>query len=153
MGGGSDVPSEKPTWRADDAQRKWGAAGRSVEKMGPGRAMDRGTNIAGMVVGTGGNDKVAKGGEKGEIGGRNGGRWLEGPKSSPGGKRNSDRWGGGKRNEGDERDNRRRWMDGKGIFVNVLTCDQGLWDLLGNFWVYPRNIRYFEREIIVDHFI
>ena len=126
MGGGSDVPSEKTMWIADSAQRKWVAAGRSVEKMGPGRAMDRGTNMTGMVVGKGGNDKVAKGGEKGEIGGRNGGRWLEGPKDSPGGKRNSDRWGGGKRNEGDERDNRRRWMGGKGIFVNVLTCDQGL---------------------------
>ena len=85
----------------------------------------------------GGNDKVAKGGEDGS---RNDGRWLSGPKDSGGGNRTYDRWGGGRRNEGEERDNGRRWIGGEAIFVNVLTFSQGLWDLLGNFWVYPRNI-------------
>ena len=75
---------------------------------------------AGRVVDTLGVDKVANGGQQGEIAGRNGGRWLEGRKDSQEGRRKSDNWEGGKRNVGDERDDRRRLIGGEGIIINAL---------------------------------
>ena len=122
MGGGSDVPAEKPMWRADPAWRQWGIAGRTVDKqIGAGRPMFMNTKWAGRVVDMGGSEKVARGGEEGR---RNGGRWHEGPRNSRGGKGTSDRWGGGRCNEGHERDNSgRKWIGGEGIFVNVWTCE------------------------------
>ena len=114
-----DVLAEKQMWRADPAWSKWGAggmvdskgAGRVVDmdskgaggtvdmdtkscvrvvdmdSKGAGRTVDIDTRRAGRVVGTGRADKV--------VAGRDGGRWLVGPKDAPG--RNGDRWGGGKR--------------------------------------------------------
>ena len=91
-----NVLAEKQMWRADPAWRQWGA-GRMVDANGAGREVDMDTEGAGRVVDTGRADKVAKGGQQGDIAGRDGGRWLEGPKGAQGRRRNSDRWGGGKR--------------------------------------------------------
>ena len=67
-----------------------------VDTKGADRVVDMDAKGAGRVVYTGRADKVAKGGQQGDIAGRDGGRWLEGPKDAQGRRRNSDRWGGEK---------------------------------------------------------